>query len=69
MMHLDSVDSQWYSIWPHLLDHVRLLFQCGKTLESITEVFSIALGIDKAEVCACNCVNAIFHASFQSIIV
>ena len=50
----NSADCVWYSIWLNLLDHIRLLFQCGKELESITEVFSITLGINKAKVSMSN---------------
>lgn len=45
-----SVDSPWHSIWQGLLEHMRLLFQCGRSLEDISTVFSAPLGIDKTKV-------------------
>ena len=43
-------DSPWYSLWPLILEHMRLLFQCGESLESIALAFSSTLGVEENNV-------------------
>ena len=47
----DDDDEGWSSLFPLLLEHVRLLFQCGIFLEQLAQVFSPILQTEKAKVC------------------
>lgn len=41
-------------MWPLILEHVRLLFQCGESLEEICDVFHVVLKVDKMKVSSLN---------------
>ena len=43
-------DEGWSSLLPLLLEHVRLLFQCGTLLEKVAQVFSPVLQIEENKV-------------------